>query len=151
MPGENIALITRWFEEVWNKKRIAAIAEMASPDCIAHGQAQHDITLGLGQFEQFARTLQGAFPDLRVAIDFAFEQDDKVVARWTARMQHTGNFLGIAPSGRQAVVTGTTIVKIANGKIVEGWDNWDQLGLMVQIGAVDPVVFVPPLIEAKAS
>ena len=91
---------------------------------------------------------------MRVKIDFAFEQGDRIVARWTATMTHTGPFLKIGPTGRQATVTGTTIVKIANGRIVEGWDNWDQLGLLVQIGAVEPVSFVPPSHEvqqAKAS
>ncbi len=154
MSGENIVLLRRWFEQVWNQKRLAAIAEMASPDCVGHGQAEHAVVIGLGQFEQFAQGLQAGFPDLNVEIDFAFEQGDKVVARWTATMTHTGPFLEIGPTGRHATVTGTTIVKIANGKIVEGWDNWDQLGLLVQIGAVEPVAFVPPSHEvqqAKAS
>ena len=130
MSGKNVALLKRWFDEVWNQKRIGAIAEMASPECIAHGQAQHDVTMGLAQFEQFALTLQTSFPDMHVEFDFAFEQDDKVVARWTATMTHTGEFLEFAPTGRQAKVTGTTVARIADGKIVEGWDSWNAGGLV---------------------
>ena len=73
-----------------------------------------------------------------------------MVARWTATMTHQGEFLGFAPTGKKVTVTGTSTQRISNGKIVEGWDNWDQLGLLVQIGAVNPAHFVPPP-EAKKS
>ena len=85
-----------------------------------------------------------AFPDLKVKIDHVLEQGDKVVARWTSTMTHQGEFLGFAPTGKKATITGTSTQRIANGKIVEGWDNWDQLGLLVQIGAVPAAHFVPP-------
>jgi hypothetical protein len=88
--------------------------------------------------------LRTAFPDMKVVIDHTIEEGDKVVARWTATMTHKGEFLGFAASDKQVTITGTTIERISNGKIVEGWDNWDQLGLLVQIGAVDAAHFVAP-------
>ena len=88
--------------------------------------------------------MHGAFPDFKVTLDQVIEQGDKVVTRWTTTMTHKGEFLGFAPTGKKATVTGTTILRILNGKIVEGWDNWDQLGLLVQIGVVPPMHFVPP-------
>jgi steroid delta-isomerase-like uncharacterized protein len=142
MAQENSAMIRRWFEEVWNDGRMEAIDEMASPDVIGHGQAQHDIDVGLKQFKKFAATLRSAFPDMKVVIDQTIEQGDKVVARWTATMTHKAAFLGFAPTGKRATVTGTSIQRISHGKIVEGWDNWDQLGLLVQIGAVPAARFV---------
>lgn len=148
---ENSAIIRRWFEEVWNKGRLSAIDEMAAADVIGHGQAQHGVDIGLKEFRPFVQRLRGAFPDIRIAIHATIEQGDNVVARWTASMTHTGEFLGIAASGRKVVVTGTTIVRIVDGKIVEGWDNWDQLGLLVQIGALPAAEFVPSVEEAKAS
>ena len=54
MAQENSALIRRWFEEVWNNGRMEAIDEMASPDVIGHGQAQHDTDVGLHEFRNFA-------------------------------------------------------------------------------------------------
>ncbi len=50
-------------------------------------------------------------------------------------MTHQGEFLGLPATGKKATITGTSIQRISSGKIVEGWDNWDQLGLLVQIGA----------------
>jgi steroid delta-isomerase-like uncharacterized protein len=150
MAQENSALIRRWFEEVWNKKRMEAIDEMASPDVIGHGQAQHATDVGLEEFRTFAKDLQSAFPDMKVTIDYVIEQGDKVVARWTATMTHKGNFLGFAPTGKKATITGTTTQRISGGKIVEGWDNWDQLGLLVQIGAVQAAHFVAPAVRRSA-
>lgn len=144
MAQENSALIRRWFEEVWNEGRMEAIDEMASPDVVGHGQAQHNTDIGLNEFRTFAVGLRRAFPDMNVVIDQVIEQGDKVVARWTSTMTHKGEFLGFAPTGKRATITGTSIQRISNGKIVEGWDNWDQLGLLVQIGAVPAAHFVKP-------
>jgi steroid delta-isomerase-like uncharacterized protein len=144
MAQENSALIRRWFEEVWNKGNMDAIEEMASPNVIGHGQAQHDTDIGLKEFRTFAVALRTAFPDFKVTIDQVIEQGDKVVARWTTTMMHKGEFLGFAPTGKVVTITGTTIQRISDGKIVEGWDNWDQLGLLVQIGAVNAAHFVAP-------
>ena len=144
MAQENSRLIRRWFEEVWNNGRMDAIDEMASPDVIGHGQAQHATDIGLKEFKPFVKSLRSAFPDMQVTIDYVIEQDDKVVARWTSVMTHQGEFLGIAPTGKRATITGTSIQRISSGKIVEGWDNWDQLGLLVQIGALPATHFVAP-------
>ncbi len=73
-----------------------AIDEMASPDAIGHGQAQHDTDIGLKEFRTFAVDLRSAFPDFKVTIDHVIEQGDKVVARWTTTMTHKGEFLGFA-------------------------------------------------------
>jgi predicted ester cyclase len=49
-------------------------------------------------------------------------------------MTHTGDGLGLPASGRAVLSRGITIARIVDGKIVEGWDNWDQLGMLEQIG-----------------
>jgi len=151
MAEENSALISRWFEEVWNKGRMEAIDEMASTDVIGHGQAQHDTDVGLHEFRNFAMGLRSAFPDMKVVIDQTLVQGYKVVARWTSTMTHTGEFLGFPATGKKATVTGTSIQRIVGGKIVEGWDNWDQLGLLVQIGAVPAAHFVAPTVERRTA
>ncbi len=147
---DNAQFIRRWFDEVWNKGRLEAIDELCRPDVIGHGQAQHKVDVGLVEFKQFARDLRTGFPDIRITIHETLAQGDKIVARWSARMTHSGSFLGFAPTGREAQITGTSIQRIVDGKIAEGWDNWDQLGLLVQIGAVPSAQFVSEK-SAKAS
>jgi steroid delta-isomerase-like uncharacterized protein len=144
------AMIRRWFEEVWNKGRMNAIDEMAAVDAIGHGQAQHGVDIGLREFRPFAEKLRQAFPDMFITIHATVEQGENVVARWTATMTHEAEFLGIAATGRRVTVTGTTMMRIVNDKIVEAWDNWDQLGLLVQLGAMLKTEFVPEPDEAEA-
>jgi len=141
--AQNTALIRRWFDEVWNKGRIETVDELASADVIARGQLEdgHDIK-GVAHFKAFAQAIRAAFPDIVVTIEDTVAQGDRVVARWTATMTHQGDFLGLAPTQKKVTVSGTSIQRIVDGKIVEGWDNWDQLGLMVQLGALGKVSFL---------
>ena len=58
------------------------------------------------------------------------------MARWTARGTHTGDLWGIAGTGKDITVTGTSVDRISGGRIIESWSNWDTLGLMQQLGVV---------------
>jgi predicted ester cyclase len=58
------------------------------------------------------------------------------MARWSCRGTHKGDLNGIAPTGKQFAISGVTVARVANGKIVEGWVNWDALSLMQQLGVV---------------
>ena len=139
MSNENVALIYRWFEEVWNKGRAEAIDEMFAADGIAHGLGEAGIDVqGPAGFKPFFEKLRGAFPEFEVTIEDTIAEADQVAARWTARLTHKGDQLGIPATGRQATVSGMSIVRISNGQIVEAWNNWDIMGLMQQIGAMRP-------------
>lgn len=61
---------------------------------------------------------------------------DKVAVRTTFRGTHTGDFFGIPPTGKSVTVSGTHILRIADGKIAEHWGNNDDLGLMRQLGVI---------------
>ena len=63
-------------------------------------------------------------------------EGDLVAIRWTPRGTHEGELFGIAPTGKQATVSGITIDRYENGLIIESWTNWDTLGLLQQIGAI---------------
>src|ERR1700722_13248569 len=135
MPGQNVSLIRRWFDEVWNHGRIETIYELMAPNAIGIGQGGGKVALhGPQQFQAFVETLRGAFPDITVTIEDAFESGDKVVARWTATMTHKSGELGIAASGKSVTISGISIAQIVNGKIIAGWDRWDELGMMRAIG-----------------
>jgi predicted ester cyclase len=63
-------------------------------------------------------------------------EDDKVVARVRMSGTHQGEFLGSAPTGNRVTITGIDILRIAEGKIVERRGNFDNLGMMQQLGAI---------------
>jgi steroid delta-isomerase-like uncharacterized protein len=139
MSQENAALGRRWFEQVWNSQNIDAADQLAAADCTVHGHAPNDAVIGMPEFKEFARSVQSAFPDLRIAVEETVSEDDRVVLRWRSEGTQTGPFLGIAPTGQKVLVRGISIMRFADGKVVEGWDNWDQLGLLTQLGAVPSV------------
>ena len=137
MSDNNVALIHRWFDEVWNNGRLDAIHELMAPKFVGIGQSGPEAVIhGPQEFQTFVEQLRGAFPDIHVTIEDAFAAGDKVVARWSATMTHRGDHLGLPATGKQVRITGISIGRIVDGKIVEGWDNWDQLGMMREIGAV---------------
>jgi steroid delta-isomerase-like uncharacterized protein len=133
---ENIQLMRRWFEDVWNAGRIQTVYDLLAPDGVARGQRGAETEIrGPEQFAQFVREIRGAFPDIKLQIEDIVGAGDKVVVRWSATMTHTGDAFGITATGKTVRSRGISIATIDEGKIVEGWDNWDQLGMMEQIGA----------------
>jgi steroid delta-isomerase-like uncharacterized protein len=138
---ENVQLMRRWFHEVWNEGRVQTIYELLSADAIAHGQEGAEAELrGPQEFERFVRKIRGSFSDFQITVEDVFGAGDRVALRWSAVMMHTGDALGLPASGRTVRSRGITLVRFADGKIVESWDNWDQLGMMQQIGAWSPPV-----------
>lgn len=128
----NKELARRFFDEVWNQKREAAIDAF-----IAEDAAGNDPDFGMGRegFRRQWRQWIAAFPDLHFTIEDIIAEGDKVLTRWTLTGTHQGDFMGVPASGRSVVVGGMSLDVIADGKIVAGFDGWDALGLRRQIGA----------------
>ena len=138
MASDNEVLIRRWFEEVWNKGRVDAIAEMFAEDGIAHGLADESgqLLLGPAAFGVFHKTFREAFPDIVVNVEDTVSEGDKVAARCTVRGKHTGDSLGFAATQAQMEITGIAIVRIKDGKIVEAWNNFDFMTMNRQLGTL---------------
>jgi len=86
--------------------------------------------------KQFVSMYLTAYPDTHFTIEDQIAEGDTVVTRWTARGTHKGPLMGIPPTGKQVTVTGISIGRVVNGKTVEGWSNYDTLGMMQQLGVV---------------
>jgi len=136
MVEENLALLRRWFEEVWNQKRSDTIRELLSPDCISHGTSESggDLHGPEGFLSVHARLLD-AFPDMHIEVEDCFGAGDRVAVRWSCTMHHLGNGLGMAPTGAEVKITGMGFARISGGKILEHWDNWDKQAMFEQIQA----------------
>jgi steroid delta-isomerase-like uncharacterized protein len=133
---ENVKLARRWFQEVWNEGRMQTVHELFAQDGVAIGQSElGEAIRGPQDFVAFVERIRGAFPDIRITVEEAFGADDRVALRWSAAMTHKGHQLGMPATNRQVRISGITIIKIRDRQIVEGWDNWDQMGLMKQLGA----------------
>jgi steroid delta-isomerase-like uncharacterized protein len=77
-----------------------------------------------------------AFPDTKVTIENQIAEGDFVLTRVTYQGTNKGELQGIPASGKKAKVTGMSLQRIVNGKIVEEWNEFDALGMMQQVGAI---------------
>lgn len=135
MSEANKAVIRRWFEEVWTNGRDSAIEEMLDANGKAYGLGPAPV-IGPAGFRPFFQQFRGAFPDIKVTVDDIVAEGDTVAYRFTARAKHTGETLGIKSTQRPVQFTAMGFVKMKNGKITEAWNEFDQLGMMRQIGAI---------------
>ena len=133
---ENRALIQRFVEEVFNHGNLDVVDDIYAPVYVGHTVGLPDQTPGPEGVKAFVGLYRSAFPDLHTTIEDIVAEGDKVAYRWTAVGTHRGELLGVAPSNNRVELTGITIERIEGSKIVETYNNFDQLGMMRQIGAI---------------
>jgi steroid delta-isomerase-like uncharacterized protein len=129
---ENKDLIRRAFE-AGNQKNWAVFDALFAPDYVLHNAST---TMGFEAYKQFLLRYGSAFPDGSLTIEDMIAEGDRVVFRQMFRGTHQGDMMGIPPTGKQITMSGIAITRVANGKIVEGWYNGDDLGMMQQLGVV---------------
>ena len=135
--GQGETVLRRWFLEVWNEGKIERFSEFAHPDLVLHTVGVNSERLvGVEGFRTLYDRLRSAFSDIKFAIEETMESDNKAAIRWTCTMRHTGNQMGIAPSGKTVRISGMAFVRLKDGKVTEAWDEWDRLGFMQQLGLV---------------
>lgn len=139
MSEANKAVIKRYVEDFWNKGNVSTAEQFYAPDIVHHADHVPE-TRGIEGMKQLVTMLHKAFPDLCYTVEDVIAEGDKVVLRYSFAGTHKGEFLGIAGTGKQVKVTGTSTFRIAGGKIVTERVNWDALGMMQQLG----IVTLPP-------
>jgi steroid delta-isomerase-like uncharacterized protein len=87
-------------------------------------------------YKQLVAMYRGAFPDLNITMVEMIAEGDKVVARWTAQGTNTGEMMGMPPTGKTFNATGMNMFRISGGKVAEVWTNFDDLGMMQQLGII---------------
>ena len=133
---QNKATFRRYVEEVGNEGNLDLVDEIFGR-YISHQSDGHTEERGPEDVKRFTGEFHQAFPDFRTVVEDQIAEGDKVVTRWRASGTHQGEFRGIAPTGKQITVTGIGIFRFSDeGKVVESWDNFDQLGMMQQLGAI---------------
>jgi len=137
VSDKNKMVVRRWFEEVWNQGREASIDELFPAEGVAHGLGDSEADVhGPAEFKLFAANIRGSIPDVRIEVEDIVCEGDRVAVRIVLRGTHTGHGLGVAPTGGKVSIQGIIIVRLVDGQIVEGWNSYDQLGLLRQVGAL---------------
>ena len=136
MSEANKNVVRRLFEEVWNKGNLNVTDELFASTYVHHDASTPDLGRGPESEKKRATLYRTAFPDLRLTIEDILAEGETVMARWSCRGTHKGDLSGIAPTGKPFTISGVSIAHFAGGKMVEGYVNWDALGLMQQLGVV---------------
>lgn len=129
---ENAERVRRFFEEVWNQHKVDSADDFIAADAVGHNP---EFGTSLEAFKAQWNMLHTAFTDIQIDLDDVVAQGDRVATRWTLTGIHTGDYKGLSPTGKRITVTGMSFDRIVDGQIMEGWDNWDGLGLLEQLGA----------------
>lgn len=129
------SIVRRIVEEPWHGS-FDVIEEFVAPDYVGHDPAEPEPIRGPAGVRANAEKYIAAFPGGSITVDEQIAEGDRVATRWTGRGTHTGELAGIAPTGKDVTVSGLTISRFDDGKVVEEWTTWDTLGLLVQLGVV---------------
>ena len=123
------------FYQVYNEHDVSLWERAMAPTYVGHvnGQTIPSREIGRG----FVEAILTAFPDIRYSIDDSLNEGGRVAVRWSAVATHTGDLLGMAPTGKSVSIIGMTIFRVENDQIVELWDVWDEAGLLRQLEATD--------------
>jgi steroid delta-isomerase-like uncharacterized protein len=132
---QNKSIAQRFTDQVFNKGDLSAIDELFSANYV-NRSAPPGLPPGPAGTKIFVTMFRSAFPDLYINIEDTVAEGDRVVVRWVARGTHLGVFQQIPPAGKQIAFSGIDIVRIADGKIVEGWGAFDQFGMLQQLGVM---------------
>ena len=132
---QNEAVIDRVLVLI-DERELDEAFELYALDYIYHGPAG-DLR-GRDGIRGLWEVFLAGFPDLHSTVLDTISEGNKVVLRWRIEGTHTGEFLGVPPSGNKIMLDVTEIFRVENGQLVEAWDQWDRLGLMRQIGGTWP-------------
>jgi steroid delta-isomerase-like uncharacterized protein len=138
----NVALVHSVLERVFNERELGAANELLAPDVVVDHPANREVTHGVEKFKELPAKLLEGFPDLRVTVEHAVAEGDRVGARWIIRGTHDGTYRGVPRTGNSVRIPVQEIVRIRNGLICEMRFGINLLGVAQQLGVMPSVAFL---------
>jgi steroid delta-isomerase-like uncharacterized protein len=132
----NKVLVSRIATDIWNQGDLDATSEVMVANAKYHGPHMPNGVGDRRDWRQAIAMYRSAFPDSQVTFEELIGTGNTVVGRWSATATHTGRLPGVAPTGKRIAVSGITIYRLSDGKIVEAWEQLDMLGMWQQLGVV---------------
>lgn len=119
-------LLQQWYDEVWNKANESFIDEMLHKDVTIHGLDSVGTTKGIEHFKTFYSNFRESFPAVHVEVNTLVSDGEFASAYCMVSAKHV--------KGNNISFNGLTVIKCKDGKIVEGWNNFDFLKMHQQLG-----------------
>jgi steroid delta-isomerase-like uncharacterized protein len=129
---QNKAVMRRFFDAV-NQNNLVLLDELITDDIVTH-TAVPGIAPNREGFRRFVGVYLNAFPVQHTEVQAMIAEGDLVAVNHTHHVTHGGDFMGAPASGKEAVVPGIEIFRIAGGRVAEMWHQDDLLSLMIQLG-----------------
>jgi len=139
-PAENKSVVRRYFEQVIDGGRIELLDELAAADCIIHRPEAAGPIRGVAAFKQAVGKILAVYSEFHTTIHDMIAGDDKVVCRLTHKGVHATNWtsrIGThAVAGKPVSWPAIAIFRVQEGRIAEEWVCRDELGMLIQLGAL---------------
>jgi steroid delta-isomerase-like uncharacterized protein len=132
----NKVVARRLAEEVFSRGNMRTFDEIFAESYVNHNMPVPGIPGTKEGFRQVVLATRKAFPDVRVNVADIVAEGEFVVFHDTVQATSQGDFLGIPPNGKRLGWTEIHFLRISEGRIVEHWANFDQLGILMQLGAI---------------
>ncbi|HKQ59565.1 MAG TPA: ester cyclase [Candidatus Eisenbacteria bacterium] len=130
---QTVTIEHTWIDAL-NRGDVSVADQVFAADAVIHINGSPDPNLSVAAFKQMVGGLLAAFPDLRFTIEDQIVIANKVATRWVAEGTNTAPFGPVPPTGRRVRIDGLILDHIADGRMVERWEQWDQAGMMQQLG-----------------
>ncbi|MGF1684155.1 ester cyclase [Photobacterium minamisatsumaniensis] len=135
-----MSLVVTKYEQVWidglNRGDVSGADEAFSPNCVIHIAGAPAPSLSVEEFKGLVSGLLTAFPDLKLTVEDQIVAGNQVATRWSAKGTHSGMLGDNEPTGNQAQFDGLILDTVVDGQVVERWEQWDQMGMLQQLGIV---------------
>ena len=126
--------VQKVFEKIWNQGDTSAADQIFADTYVAHIASISSPINSADEFKQFVALFRALSPDMCFTIDDQVAEGDKVATRWTVRFPSSSDGLVAESANEDIVVTGMSMHKMTNGKLVESWDNWDSMTAFQSMG-----------------
>jgi predicted ester cyclase len=131
---EHKEIVRRFIEVGWGRADERVFDECLDRHCYRH--ISGSVSSGQSDAKLALRLVHLGLSDIQITIEQLFGENDLVVVRSLTRGTHTGEYVGVPPTGCRVEISAVDLYRFANGRIVESWHNVDELGLLRQLGLV---------------
>ena|ERR1700730_9606511 len=121
---QNKQIMVRWFEEVWNEGKRETIHALFAEKGVLHDG--DTVFRGPDEFCRFYDAFRSEFSDFLATSVISLAEGDLACVHWSIACRHKA-------SDKQVRVSGTSVVRFEDGKLIEGWQNWDAASLARQL------------------
>lgn len=139
----NKKIVRRFYEELWNERKLATADEIFAPGCVTHQLESGAPTVAAPRsaeaIKEHIGEWLGAFPDLHFTVERMIAENDLVITYATMHGTHTGNWHGIPATGKRVGIRMTAAHRIADEKIAADWVLVERLGFFQQLGLLPPI------------